>query len=96
MPAAVRLGDTSTGDPCGAPARPNNMGCAISIINNKPIHCATHTWVKHACPGDPPHDANTTAGSPDSFAESLPIARIGDPISCGSTCATGSPDTFVN
>lgn len=96
MPAAVRLGDLSTEDPCKAPVRANNKGCVNSNINSLPIHCKTHTWIPHACPGSPPHDATTIVGSPDSFAESLAIARVGDAISCGSVCATGSPDTFVN
>ena len=96
MPAAVRLGDVSTDDPCGAPSRANSQGCAISFINDLPIHCAGHNWQPHACPLSPPHGAVTSTGSPNTFAESLPIARIGDQIACGSTCKTGSLDTFVN
>lgn len=96
MPAAVRLADMSTNDPCNAPARANSQGCTISFINDKPIHCKTHAWIKHACPGDPPHDAVTAEGSPDTFAENLAVARVGDPISCGSKCATGSPNVFIN
>ena len=96
MPAVVRLNDISTGDPCGAPQRPNSQGCAVSMVNSLPIHCATHAWQPHACPLSPPHGATTAAGSPNTFAESLPIARIGDPIDCGSSCQTGSPNTFVN
>lgn len=96
MPAVVRMDDTSTGDPCGAPPRPTPEACQISIVNNKGIHCVGHAWVGHACPGAPPHVAVLTSGSPDTFAEGKAVGRVGDPISCGSSAATGSPDTFVN
>lgn len=87
----VRLGDKSTGDPCGAGPRGNNQGCSKTFSDGKKIHCKTHSWIPHACPKSPPHGAVTTGGAAKSFAEGLAIARIGDAISCGSTCAEGSP-----
>lgn len=90
MPAIVRLGDMSTGDPCGAPARPNNQGCVKTFSDGLPIHCGTMSWVPHACPKSPPHGAVTNSSS-ICTAEGKPIAKVGDPISCGSSCAQGSP-----
>ena len=94
MPGIVRLGDISTGDPCGAPPRPNNQGASKSFVNGMPIHCATHSWTPHACPKKSPHPATTTTGSSKTFVEGLPAARQGDPISCGSTCQAASGNTL--
>ena len=92
MPAVVRMGDNSTGDPCGAGPRANSQGCSITFTNGKPTHCMSHSWMPHACPKSPPHGANTITGSGKTFAEGLPVARKGDLISCMSTCNQGSPN----
>lgn len=96
MPAVCRLGDISTTDPCGAPERPNNQASSNVFANGIPVHRQSDNWVQHACPGSSPHGAQTVSGSPNVFVNSLPVARIGDSISCGSTIKTGSPDVFVN
>lgn len=90
MPPVVRKGDMSTG--CCAPPRPNSQGCSKTFANGKPVHCKGHAWIPHACPLQPPHGASTSGGSGKTFAEGNAVARVGDPISCGSTCATGSPN----
>jgi len=36
------------------------------------------------------------SGSPDTFVNSRPVARVGDAVNCGCNVASGSPDTFVN
>ena len=96
MPGIVRLGDKSTSDPCTAPVRPNNQACAKTFVNGIAVHCVGHSWELHTCPKSPPHPATTSAGSSKSIAEGKPIARIGDPISCGSTCQEGSGNTSAN
>jgi uncharacterized Zn-binding protein involved in type VI secretion len=96
MPAVTRLGDKSTSDPCGAPARPNNKASENVFADGLGVHRKTDSWEEHSCPGSPPHGATTTSGSPTVFVNSLPIARIGDTISCGSTIAEGSSTVFAN
>lgn len=96
MLAVCRLGDLSTSDPCGAPARPNNKASSNVFVNSKGVHRITDSWVEHPCPGSPPHGATTTSGSSNVFVNSLAVARVSDSISCGSTIATGSSNTFVN
>lgn len=94
MPAVVRQGDNSSG--CCAPPRPNIQGHNKTLTNGKPTHCQGHAWMPHACPKSPPHGANTAKGSSKSFAGGKGIARVGDPISCGSTCVQGSSNVFSN
>ncbi len=83
-------------DPCGAPPRPS-IGSATNVYaNNILVHREGDAWALHACPGDSPHPATTSKGSGTVFANGEPIARVGDPISCGSTIAPpGSPTVFA-
>lgn len=94
MPSVTRLGDQSTGDPCGAPPRPNSAASADVFTNGKGTHRQSDAWVPHACPSSSPHGANTVSGSNTVFINGKQCARIGDPISCGSTIAEGSSDVF--
>ena len=94
MPGIVRLGDTSTGDPCGAPPRPNNQGASKTMVNGLPAHCQGHSWMPHNCPNSPPHPATTSMGSGKTIIEGRPVARQGDMISCGSTCQASSGNTM--
>lgn len=96
MTNVSRLGDASTGDPCGAPPRPSASGSPNVFTNSIKTHRASDSWQAHACPDSPPHGASTSSGSPDVFVNSLQIARVGDPISCGSSIAVGSPTVFAN
>lgn len=95
MPGVARLGDMSTGDPCGAPPRPNAAASPNVFVNNIPAHRLGDAWSPHACPGSPPHGATTVSGSSTVFVNNIPVARIGDAISCGSTIATGSADVIA-
>lgn len=46
------------------------------------------------------HGGSVTTGSPDTFANGLAVARVGDTYSCpihgANPIATGSPDTTAN
>jgi len=95
MPAVTRLGDYSTGDPCGAPPRPSSEGSGDVYANGIPVHRENDAWEPHACPGSSPHGATLLAGSGTVFANGKQLGRIGDPISCGSTVDTGSGDVFA-
>lgn len=94
MPAVVRLGDTCTGHGC-FPSRPNDQGSPNVFVNSIPAHRQSDHWVTHCCP-PPCHDSNLAAGSPNVFVNNLQVGRIGDPVACGSACATGSPNVFAN
>lgn len=96
MPKVSRLGDSSTGDPCGAPPRDSTGGSPNVYTNKIRTHRKTDQWAPHACPSSPPHGAATTGGSPDVYVNGLPIARVNDTISCGSTIAEGSPNVYAN
>ena len=41
------------------------------------------------------HDGNISNGSGSVFVNGLGVARVGDPVSCGSTAAQGSQNVFA-
>jgi len=63
------------------------------FVNDIGSHRETDDWAVHSCP--PPHGGNLAHGSPTVFVNDLEKGRIGDPVDCGSFCATGSADVFV-
>lgn len=94
MPAAVRFGDICTGHGCWPP-RPNDQASEDVFINNLGAHRVGDHWETHCC-GPACHDSNQAEGSPNVFVNGQPLARIGDPIACGSANAQGSPNVFAN
>ena len=94
MPGVVRLGDFCTGHGC-FPSRPNVSASTDSFANDLGIHRVGDAWAVHCC-GIPCHGGSQSTGSPDVFVNNLPVARIGDSVSCGSSNSTGSPDVIVN
>lgn len=95
MAAVTRLGDMSTGDPCGAPPRPSSGASGDVFVNGIAVHRQSDSWTPHSCPDSPPHGANLSSGSSTVYVNSLQCGRIGDPISCGSSVAAGSSDVFA-
>jgi len=95
MPAVTRLGDNSTGDPCGAPPRPSSGASGDVFVNSIAVHRQGDSWAPHACPSSPPHGATLSSGSSTVYVNGKQIGRIGDPISCGSSVAVGSGDVFA-
>jgi uncharacterized Zn-binding protein involved in type VI secretion len=95
MPAIVRVGDNSTGDPCGASPRPLKVGSTKFKVNGKAVGLVGDAWELHACPGSPPHSANISSGSSKFFVEGKPVGLVGSSISCGSAIAKGSPNFNV-
>jgi uncharacterized Zn-binding protein involved in type VI secretion len=91
MPAVTRLGDLCTGHGCW-PARPNDQGSPNVFCNGIAVHRKTDHWETHCCKSC--HDSVLAEGSPTVFVNGLPLGRIGDPVACGSSVATGSPDVF--
>lgn len=97
MPAAHRETDICTGHGC-FPPRPNAIQSTNVAVNSLFWHRQSDAWQTHTCVVFPfPSHASTLAsGSPNVYVNSLQAARIGDPVACGSKCATGSPNVFAN
>lgn len=94
MPGVVRFGDICSGHGCWVP-RPNIMASTNVLVNGLGVHRATDKWAIHACA--PPHDGFAVPIGPmNVLVNGLPVAKIGDPVSCGSTMVTGSPNVMVN
>lgn len=97
MPSvAVVPNSISTGDPCGAPPRPPAAGSSSVFAEGAAGHRVGDAWEPHACPMSSPHGAVSAAGSGNVFMNGAPVVRTGDPISCGSTVATGAGSVFAN
>ncbi len=94
MPAAHRHQDVCTGHGC-YPSRPNIEASADVFVNGLGWHRVGDAWAAHCC-GPPCHGGALAAGSPTVFVNGMPAGRIGDPVDCGSRCATGSPDVFAD
>lgn len=93
MPAVSRKGDTCTGHGC-FPPRASTGGSSTVFVNGTPAHRAGDGWAVHSC-GDSSHDSALAAGSGSVFADGKALARIGDPVACGSAVAVGSDNVFA-
>lgn len=105
MPPLVRLGDICSGHGCWPP-RPCIMGSPNVLVNGLPAHRLGDLWGIHLdvckscfcqpcesdryCHGGGPDGGVLVAASLTILINGLPAARIGDPLVCGSVCATGS------
>ncbi|MHC3749329.1 PAAR domain-containing protein [Stutzerimonas stutzeri] len=95
MPAVSRRGDNCTGHGCW-PARPSTEGSPNVFINGIAAHRQGDAWAAHTCPTIPEtHASALAAGSATVFANGKQLARIGDPVACGSSVAQGSPNVFA-
>jgi len=97
MPGAVRLNDFCTGHGCYG-SRKNIVASNNVFINglDRGAHRAADTWDDHGCPVCVEHGGATQAGSPNVYVNSMELARIGDPVDCGSKCMSGSRNVIVN
>ncbi|MDT4848546.1 PAAR motif protein [compost metagenome] len=60
------------------------------------MHRKGDSWEAHTCPAIPQTHASVLAeGSATVFANGKPLSRIGDPVACGSSVATGSANVFA-
>ena len=92
MLPAHRLGDICTGHSC-YPPRPNVQASPNVFVNGKGWHRQGDAWAVHCC-GPSCHGSVLAAGSTTVFANKKPVARITDPVACGSVALTGSGDVF--
>jgi uncharacterized Zn-binding protein involved in type VI secretion len=93
MPGVARLGDICSGHGCW-PSRPNDQASPDVYVNSINTHRESDHWIIHCCDDDC-HDGALSRGSSTVFINGLPVARIGDPVSCGSSVAQGSSDVFA-
>mgnify|MGYP001252668547 CR=1 FL=1 len=91
-----RLGDICTGHGCYG-SRPSAEGSPNVFVNSIPVHRQGDAWESHCCPGSGCHGSELAAGSSTVYANSLQMARIEDPVACGSTCSIAqcSPNVFA-
>jgi len=94
MPAVSRLGDACTGH--GAwPPRPSTGASADVFVNSIAVHRKGDAWASHCNPTPSCHASTLAQGSATVFANGKPLARIGDPVACGSSVAAGSANVFA-
>jgi len=95
MPPVTRKGDICTGHGCWPP-RPSVEGTPRFIIGGKEAHLQGHAWAPHTCPDIPEtHASVLESGAPRFLIHGLQLGRIGDPVACGSSVATGEPRFIV-
>lgn len=93
MPAVTRLGDHCTGHGCW-PSRPCISASPNVYVNHIPVHRQGDKWATHCC-GPSCHDGVLASGSSSVYVNGKQVARIGDPVSCGSKVQEGSPNVFA-
>jgi len=91
MPAVTRVTDECTGHGC-FPPRLAIEGSPNVFVNGLAVNRLADHWETHSCVTS--HNGQTLEGSPTVFINGKAACRIGDPITCGSVSAQGSPDTF--
>lgn len=95
MPAVTRKGDSGSGHGCWPP-RPSTGGSGDVFVNGIAVHRQGDAWASHTCPDIPEtHAGSLASGSSTVFANGKAVGRVGDPVSCGSTVASGSGDVFA-
>ncbi len=94
MPAVHLKGQSCTGHQ-DYPPRNNLQGSSNVFVNGIPVHRQGDLWSVH-CSGNPKncHSGALAKGSETVYANSLQLARVGDPVSCGSTAMQGSTTVY--
>ncbi len=89
---ATRLGDLCMGHPT-CPPRMSITASPNVFVNNIASHRQLDLWAPHC---SPPHiNAYLVTGSSTVYVNNKQMGRVGDPISCLTTVATGSLNVFV-
>ncbi|MBQ7170248.1 MAG: PAAR domain-containing protein [Synergistaceae bacterium] len=98
MPAVTRKGDSCTGHSCW-PSRNSTEGSPDVYVNGIPAHRQGDSWETHCCTHpDCPHGCHSgslSSGSSTVYVNGQQLGRVGDPVSCGSTVASGSGNVFA-
>mgnify|MGYP003116666693 CR=1 FL=1 len=91
--AASRLGDMGTGHG-SYPPRSNKEGSDNVFIDGIGAHTVGNSWNIHCNPSPDCHGGNTSGGSSGVYINGQPLARVSDPVDCGSKLAQGSETVF--
>ena len=94
MPAATRLNDICTGH-ADWPPRPNIQASENVFVNSRGWHRQGDAWETHCNNVPECHDGVLASGSKSVYINGKQAGRIGDPVSCGSSVATGSENVFA-
>ena len=99
MPPVARQSDPSTGHSCWAvPQSPTSSASSVFANGQKVLRTGDgYSAHPFTCPPPIrlPHAGTVAGGSGSVHAEGAAVARVGDPISCGGTIASGSGDVQV-
>lgn len=90
---SARLGDICTGHGC-FPSRNCITASTDVIINRRGAHRVGDQWSVHRC-SDDSHGGTTITGSNKVLVNGMPLARVGDVVSCGSSVMTGSDNVVA-
>ena len=94
MPAVTRLGDSCTGH--GAfPPRASTSASGDVFINGIAAHRQGDSWATHCDPQPSCHVSTLATGSSTVYVNGKQLGRVGDPVACGSSVASGSGDVFA-
>lgn len=98
LPPVTRLNDSCSGHDC-FPPRSSSSGSPNVFVNNLPAHRQGDSWLPHTCthPKIPhgTHGGALSSGSSTVFVNAKQLGRVGDPISCGSSVSSGSPNVYA-
>lgn len=91
MPSVCRVGDTGAPDSQGTPIAlaPSTGTTAKVFANGVPVVCLGDPFSNHGSHSPAP-GPKLALGSGSVFVGGVPIGRVGDLISCGSTVLIGS------
>lgn len=71
-------------------------GSSDVFVNGIAVHRQGDGWAAHTCPDIPETHASVLAsGSSTVYVNRKQIGRVGDPVACGSSVATGSSNVFA-
>lgn len=91
MPALTRIGDPLNGHGC-FPNHNIAEGSSDVIVNNIPASREGDSSTVHCCGSC---HTGVMTGSNTVFINGRSAQKVGDPVSCGSSQAGGSPDVFI-
>ena len=94
MPAVTRKGDMCTGHG-DFPPRNSTSGSPDVFVNGIPAHREGDSWAVHCNSAPSCHAGTLAAGSKTVYVNGRQLGRIGDPVSCGSSVATGSGNVYA-
>lgn len=93
MPAVHLLGGMDSGHGC-YPPRNNVQGSGDVFVTGIPVHRQGDAWIVHCC-GPSCHSSVLAKGSATVFVNGKGLARLGDPVSCGSITIDGATTVFA-